>query len=404
MGNVRRIKTRPRALRYATFLVGSLGAAEFDAIEGHDEGTWLGYTAFDPRPAIAELAQIRTGFGELFKADVPLPPWTYLFVSQSRPIGSFTTTPRAASTLVQVGPSEAWGAPLRLSIAQQLVRPWVGGELRIATEPGKEAEGYWFSEGVARYVATHLLARLALLTPAEWREAIAGELSVLATSPHRALGNVELAALAMKGDGVARATLAARGALYAAREAAALRARSKGDKGDKGIQSVILGFMHEAREKVPSGQATQSAVSPATWVEAIAKDDPDAAKTFDAIVVKGSAVALQPDALGPCFRAGVGEYVAFDPGFDVEATKVSKEGKVVGVREGGPAAKAGLKEGDVLESMHAREGDADVPVKIVVTRAGQKVSLSYSPRGAHGRGQTWTRVKGVPDDRCGDLP
>ena len=43
--------------------------------------------------------------------------------------------------------------------------------------------------------------------------------------------------------------------------------------------------------------------------------------TFDAIIVKGGKVELPKDALGPCFRAGVGEYAAFDPGFDVEATR-----------------------------------------------------------------------------------
>ncbi len=401
VGTVRRTRTRPRALRYATFLAGSLGAGEFDAVEGHDEGVWLGYTAFDPRPVVAELAQVRTGFAELFKADLPYPPWTYLFLSQTRPIGSFTTTPRAASTLVQVGPSETWSAPLRLSIAQQLVRPWVGGELRIAAERGKDAEAYWFSEGVARYVATRLLARLALLSPNEWHDAITGELAVLATSPDRALGNADLAALAQKGDAIARATLAARGAVYAARESAALRGRTKGEKG---IESEILALMQQARERVPGGQATQSAVTPATWVSALSKDDPDAGKNFDGVVIKGTLASLPPNALGPCFRAGTGEYVAFDAGFDVEGTKATKDGKVVGLRAGGPAAKAGLKEGDLLASMQGREGDAGVPLKLVLTRGGEKVALTYAPKGARGQGQTWTRVPGVSDDRCGDPP
>jgi hypothetical protein len=52
--------------------------------------------------------------------------------------------------------------------------------------------------------------------------------------------------------------------------------------------------------------------------------------------------------------------------------------------------------------MVAREDDANVPVKLVVTRGGQKVNITYSPRGAHGRGQTWTRVKGVAEEKCGE--
>jgi C-terminal processing protease CtpA/Prc len=100
----------------------------------------------------------------------------------------------------------------------------------------------------------------------------------------------------------------------------------------------------------------------------------------------------------------MGEYVAFDPGFDVDATSMDRDGKVKGVRPGGPAAKAGLADGDVVESMVAREDDATVPVKLVVVRAGQKVNISYVPKGARGQGQTWTRVRGVAEDTCGEPP
>jgi C-terminal processing protease CtpA/Prc len=112
---------------------------------------------------------------------------------------------------------------------------------------------------------------------------------------------------------------------------------------------------------------------------------------------------LPPGALGPCFRAGAGEYVAYDPGCDVEATQTSSDARVVGVRDGGPAAKAGLLNGDVVESMTMRNGDVEVPVKLVVGRAGAHVTIAYAPKGARGRGQTWSRVRGVADERCGDV-
>jgi predicted metalloprotease with PDZ domain len=190
----------------------------------------------------------------------------------------------------------------------------------------------------------------------------------------------------------------ARGALYATRESAVLEARSKGSRR---LENVLGDLLKQAQNE--KNDATV-ALPASAWLEVLGKDDPDAAKSFDAIVTKGGPVTLPAGALGPCFRAGMGEYVAFDAGFDVESTRIEKDGKVVGVRDGGPAAKAGLENGDVLESMSGREDDATVPVKIVVTRGGQKVSLSYVPRGVHGRGQTWTRVKGVADDKCGEPP
>ncbi len=384
VGAVRRASLPPRALRYSSFVAGSLGAEVIDAPEGHDEGAWLGYTAFDPRPVVAELAQVRTTLAEFFNAAGlnPSAPWTYLLVARTRATGPFATTPRFESTLLQVEPGQAWTGPVKLSMAQQLTRQWIGQTIRFtpAGGTGHEWELAWFNDGVARYVATLLLARMGLLTASDWRDAIAGELSVLATSPYAAQGNAALAGLAAK-DPIARATLLARGALYAARESAAIEARSKGDKR---LQSVLIALLKQAE----TDNGATNALPESAWLDALAKDDPDAAKTFDAIVTKGGPVTLPPNALGPCFRAAMGEYVAFDAGFDVDATRLEHEGKVVGVREGGPAAKAGLKDGDVLDSMVAREDDATVPVKLVVTRAGQKVNVNSTSRaGRTGRGR-----------------
>ncbi len=395
VGAARRAALAPRALRYATFLAGSLGVEVIDDPgAGHDEAAWLGYTDFDPRPAVADLSQVRTALRELLASHDDPGVWTYLLVAQTRPMGWFRTTPRTGSVLVQVGPSEPWSAPLRLSVAQQLARRWIGGELRVQTDAGHEGEGLWFGEGVSRYVAMAALSRLGMLTPDEVRNAVAGELSVLATSPDRTLPNARLAELAQT-DEVARATLMARGAVYALRESAVMRAHTKGERG---LTSALVLLVKQAEEGKPGAFAVPA------WVDAIGKADPNAARIFDAYIVRGDPIALPGDALGPCFRSGNGEYVAFDPGFDLDATRASRDGKVVGVRPDGPAAKAGLKDGDVVESMQAREGDGTAPVKIVVTRDGAPATIAYVPRGARGRGQTWTRVPGASDDRCGQLP
>jgi len=390
VGAARRTTMAPLFLRYASFVAGSLGVEVIDdPATGHDEGAWLGYTAFDPRPTVAEIAQVRSSLRELLKSDVDPLSFSYLFVAQTRPLGSFTTTPRSKSILLQVGPSEPWGAALRLSVAQQLARRWIGGELEVS----ERSEGWWFSEGVSRYVAMLDLAHIGLLTPDEVRDAVAGELSVLATSPHRSLDNAHLAELATK-DEVARATLMARGALYALDEAATLRTRSKGQHSFADVLRVLLAQAEAVKQRE---------VPVTVWLGAVGKNDPDAEKTFDALVTRGAPVSLPPDALGPCFRASTGEYTAFDPGFDLDATRASPDSKVSGVRPDGPAARAGLMDGDVVETMKSRDGDATVPVQLVLKRAGAKVTVSYLPRGAHGRGQTWSRLK-LPDDRCGEPP
>jgi hypothetical protein len=394
VGAARRTIVPPWALRGMSFVAGSLGVEVIDdPAAGHDEGAWLGYTAFDPRPTVAEIAQIRSSLRELLKSEQDPLPYGYLFVAQTRPLGSFTTTPRWRSILLQLGPSEPWSAGLRLSVAQQLVRRWIGGSLVVLDHPGEGASGWWFTEGLSRYVAMLDLAHIGLLTPDELRDAVSGELSVMATSPHRSLDNEHLAELALK-DEVARATLMARGALYALAEAATLRKRTAGQRS---LADVLRGLLRQAEG------LKQREVPRSVWLDAIGKNDPDAARTFEALVTRGEPVVLPADALGPCFRPATGEYTAFDPGFDLAATQASPTSTVSGVRPDGPAAKAGLKDGDGIETMQARDGDATVPIKLVVQRAGAKVTLSYLPRGPHGRGQVWSRVK-MPDDRCGDPP
>ena len=312
-----------------------------------------------------------------------VPPWTYLLMSQRRPMGSFTTTPRIHSSLLQVGLGEPWSAALRLSMAQQLRAVLDRRKAAHRGAAGARGGGVVVGEGVSRYVAMVTLARLGLLSPDDVKEAVGGELSVLATSPYKGKGNEELAGLAR--DPVARATLMARGALYALRESAAIRARSK----DQRSLVSVLGDLERAAEDHPD----QAAISTQAWVDAVTRDDPDAAKTFDALVAKGQPIALPATALGPCFRATTGEYVAFDPGFDFEATSVATRrqggrrapGRPRG--EGGPAERRRGRVDDRQRGRRRRAGEDGGDAR----GAGREAERLLHPRGVHGRGQTFTR-------------
>jgi hypothetical protein len=391
LGAVRRTTGRPRALQHVTFLAGALGAAEFDTSEGHDELAWLGYTAFDARQVAAEIAGTRSALSELFHGGEP-PRGTVLFFTQPRPLGSYTTTPRAGGLLVQLGPSEPWSAPLRVSVAQQLARPWLGGELWVGSqEPGHLSESYWFNEGVARFVVTRLLARTGLLRPDDVRDVFAGETSAILASPYKGKSNAELA-LATRTDAVARAHLVARGALYAARVNALLRDKSKGGRS---IDTLVLELLEQARKE-------KRALPVSAWVDAVVKAlGPAERDAFAKIIEHGDEAVLPANVLGRCFRAGTGEYVAFDLGFDAQATREGKTGEVVGLVPGGPAAKAGLRAGDIVDADY-KDQHPEVPVKLTVKRGNETLKLTYSATGARHKGPIWTRVAGTPDEKCQD--
>jgi len=285
-----------------------------------------------------------------------------------------------------------------MSLAQLLTRRWIGDAIRLS--PGEPRELGWFDDGVTRYLATRVLARVGLLAPRDWAGLISDELSVVATAPD---GASESAAESAHADADARERLMMRGALYAARESAVIAARTKGERN---VETVLAALLERAR---PTHHGAYAALPAAAWLEELAKYDPDAVKAFDAIVTHGGPISLPRGALGPCFRAASGEYVAFDAGFDLAATRrasvrVGASATIVGLRPGGPASRAGVHEGDVVLALDARDGDAGTPVKLTVSRGDEKVRLEFLPRGRHGRGQTWSRIAGVPDERCGLPP
>ncbi len=390
LGAVHRTVGRPRALQHLAFVAGSLGAAEFDTSEGHDEDAWLGYTAFDARPVAAEVAGTRTAMAELFHGE-PLPN-TVLFVSQAQAVGSYTTTPRVGGVLVQLGPGEPWSPALRVSVGQQLVRPWIGGELWIGPqEPGHLAESYWFTEGVARLTVTRLLARTGILRPEDVRDVLSGATSAILASPYRGVSNVALAAKASL-DPIARAHLVARGTLYAARINALVREKSK--EGFS-IDTLLTELLEQARRE-------KKALPASAWVDAVVRAlGPEEREMFAKTIEKGEEVVLPRTVLGKCFRTGVGDYVAWDLGFDGLATREGKTGEVVGLVAGGPAARAGVRPGDIVDAEY-REGHSEIPVKLTITRGKEQVKLSYLPAGAHQKGPIWTRVAGIPDEKCTD--
>jgi hypothetical protein len=390
----------PRVLGRSAFVAGSLGRASFDAASERDEAAWLGYTAFDPRPVAAEIALLRSAMREIWRGGGE-PRFTTLFVSSARPSGTFTMVPRASSLLVHLGPGEGWGPALRTGVAAHLMNAWIGRELRLLPREGAErttaeAETGWFHDGFARLMGAQTLAALGLLTPDEASAFVGGLLSVQATSPYAGKRSTEVAARAAS-DPRARADLTARGALHALRVAALLRKNTSGPRALSELLRSLLG------ERTAPRTMTVEA-----WSDIVARAlGAKEAKAFADGVLEGAAIALPPDALGPCFRARLGEYVGYDLGFDARATIESRPAVVRGIDPKGPAALAGVREGDVLVDLSFAEARPREPVRLVVTRpdpAGEKrLEIRYEAVGVKRRGSVWSRAPGVAPEACGTV-
>lgn len=388
-GKQREVDVRGGELRRGYYAVGGLGRALFDAPEGRDEAVWIGYTSFDPRPIAADVAAFRTAVRELFKGGDEL-PLTLLIVSDARPVGAFAAARRARSVVARVGAGEAWSGPVRIAVAVEVIHGWMGSRLWVGPDDAlHEAEAYWFTEGVTRWLARDLLFRFGLITPAEMLAEVHGLMGLAATSPRAPESNAALAAHAKESQAVP--LLVARGALYATRVNALIRARSKGARG---LADVLRGLFQKAQDK-------RGPLPDAAWIEAVGAElGAGEAAAFARNIGEGRLSDPPDTALGPCFRRAARTYEAYDLGFDEDRTRADTSRVIAGLRPGGPAEKAGVRAGDVLIDAIVGRGRSDVKVTIHVKRGAEVKTFAYFPKGAQARGQGFVRKPDVAEEAC----
>lgn len=379
-------------LRHAAILIGRLGHAEFRGPGGEDDFAWAGETRFDPRWAAAETAGARTAVDAYFGAEPnETARFTGLFAVDVEFPGEegALVVPRSGGLYVALSPGAKWDAVTRLAIAQGLVHRWLGGRLRLREHPGDPPEaGAWFDAGVARFVAREVLWSLGTLSTEDYATEINAHLAEVTTSPLRRADNAAVAVAAAGGDADAHALLVARGVLIATRLDAMLRERHAGERS---LQSVLRALVAAARRD------DVRELSLAALLEHITVELGAGEVAGVRGMLAGGIPVLPAAALGACFTRGPRTYVRFDPGFDVVA---SRAGQIRGLRANGPAARAGVREGETVVSLAATSRDPHQPLELTLERDGQPILVTYRPIGASGRGEAWRRRQGADESTC----
>ncbi|MCB9753055.1 MAG: hypothetical protein H6713_24125 [Myxococcales bacterium] len=384
---------RLTALRHAAFLAGALGHAEFRATVGADDFAWSGEPSFDLRWSAAETAGARSAVDVYFGADLAKTPrFTALLAVDVDFAGAAGAQafPRGDGLYVALNPGAPWDARVRLEVAQALVFRWIGGRLRLVDLADAPRErGAWFDAGFARAVAREVLVELGTLSATDYLEELHALLGERATSPSRAASLDELARRAGGGDAEALDMLAVRGALYATRLDAILRARGGS------LQQLLQQLVEEARTQQ---RAELPLTALTTRVEQLA--GPAEVTAFRRAILEGDALELPADALGPCFTPTRRTYTRFVLGFDATGSWATTPPTIVGLQPDGPAARAGLREGERLLSITADPDAPREPAEITVERDGQSATVRYRPAGPTVRAQGWKRRPGADPQQC----
>ncbi|MEW6252719.1 MAG: hypothetical protein AB1716_18945, partial [Planctomycetota bacterium] len=250
--------------------------------------------------------------------------------------------------------------------AHELFHHWNGQTLQ-AEEPQRLV--YWFTEGLTDYYALRILFEAERWDAATYAKWINRHIRQYRANPARNASNETIAEQYWQQRDTVGEAPYQRGLLLGLRWHKLAREHGVAE----GIDKLFKALLERARKedfKLTNGRIREAGVALlGSWF----------GPEFDKYVVEAADVGVPKDALAPELRGKVQAVYEFELGFEREESL--RQSRVVGLKEGSAAAKAGLKEGDELVGWNIR-GDPDVKVQLQVLRGDQLRTISYFPRGA----------------------
>ena len=262
-----------------------------------------------------------------------------------------------------LNPGETLGAETERLIAHEAFHAWNPGGLGLLVDSEKLA---WFGEGFTDFYAERLLLRAGLLKEADVLERLNRTLREYTLSPERTRTNAALLA-ADQDDPAVYHQPYLRGELVAIWLDREIR-QQRG--GRRSLDDVMLALRAGRAEPLTAERVFAAAgrlVDPATAGE------------LRRYALDGATVPFLPGTLGPCVRFVQRQTYTYRLGF--RADSLHPNGTITGLEPDGPAARAGLREGDQLAGFSVYAGDAEREAVLRVLRNGTQETVRYHPRG-----------------------
>jgi predicted metalloprotease with PDZ domain len=260
--------------------------------------------------------------------------------------------------------------------AHELMHEWIGGTIHPA--PGiADGELAWFMEGFTDFTARRTLRTSHLLTDSSYVAAINHVLLEHETSTARDSGWAAIVSGFWRNGAMQREPYL-RGEMLALQLDALIRRDSRGrDSLDETLHAMV-----STARTHPSGVTADNLITSfSRGVRGeVVRQEVDSA-------IAGGPITLPPDALGPCGRATIEQRATWDPGFDVDASLAAHATR--GVRPGGPAHRAGLRDSMVIVGTNIWRGDPSKMLELRVRADSGTASFRFLPAGPTVDVQQW---------------
>ena len=343
---------------------------------GAFSSAWLGEPPFDPRPAMQWTARLHQWMSGFFK-DKTEPP--YRVFLRYNPMNAGGGAALTHSFLVTYG-SGVTGENLKSILGHEMTHTWTSND-----DLGK-----WYNEGNAVYYQALLAWRADLITADQFLADLNQTASRYYTNALRATPEDQVLAHFWE-DTRIRVLPYDRGAMYFAVLNGKIR---KNSGGRRSIDDLIQTMIVRAR----AGETLSDAV----WVDLLGKELGEDGVAVHKSMLAGGLMLPESDGFGPCFRRTVKKIRQFDLGFE-NASLLGDVKIIKGLKPGSEAAKAGLREGDVVTygiALDAVQAEVNRALTLKVTRDGKTFPLTYLPRGVAVDAYQWERIAGVPETSC----
>jgi len=336
---------------------------------------WLGQPPFDPAPLMAWTNRLHGRMSGFFQ-DRTVPP--YRVFLRYNPINAGGGTALTRSFLTTYG-ADTKGDSLKGTLSHEMVHTWTDSDA-----------GQWYGEGIAVHYQGLLPFRAGLLSPEEFLEDLNDTARRYYANPLNGTPDNEIAPRFWE-DSRIRVLPYDRGGLYFAVLDGKIR-RASGGK--RSVDDLVL----EMNRRFAAGLKADDAA----WIDLVVKEIGEDGRKLHEGMLAGALMLPEADDFGPCFTRTTAQARRFDLGFEPRSL-VGTTKTIRGLIPGSEAAKAGLKDGDVVTyavALDGVQGDPAATLTLKVTRDGKTFPLTYLPRGEAVPVYQWMRKPGTESLKC----